>query len=90
MGSGTLDRTDFEILRILQKNAWTPNKQIADTVGLAPSSCHERIRHLRASGVIRGAHAQLEPRAIEGLDAARGIDGGARVHQARQVPEIGH
>src|SRR5215471_14959063 len=70
MGTGTLDRTDFEILRILQNNAWTPNKQIADTVGLAPSSCHERIRHLRASGVIRGAHAQLEPHAIGlGLEA---------------------
>jgi DNA-binding Lrp family transcriptional regulator len=59
-----LDHTDFEIIRILQKNAWTPNKQIAAAVRLAPSTCHERIRHLRASGVIRGAHAEIEPRAI--------------------------
>jgi DNA-binding Lrp family transcriptional regulator len=60
----TLDHTDFEIIRILQKNAWTPNKQIAAAVHLAPSTCHERIRHLRASGIIRGAHAEIEPHAI--------------------------
>lgn len=70
MNDPVLDHTDFEIIRILQKNAWTPNKQIAAAVRLAPSTCHERIRHLRASGVIRGAHAEIAPRAIGvGLDA---------------------
>jgi DNA-binding Lrp family transcriptional regulator len=70
MDSPILDHTDFAIIRILQKNAWTPNKQIAAAVRLAPSTCHERIRHLRASGVIRTAHAEIEPRAIGvGLEA---------------------
>jgi DNA-binding Lrp family transcriptional regulator len=70
MGVPTLDHTDFEILRILQKNAWTPNKQIAVAVRLAASTCHERIRHLRASGIILSAHAEIEPRAIGvGLEA---------------------
>ena len=65
-----LDHTDFEIVRILQKNAWAPNKQVAAAVRLASSTCHERIRHLRASGIIRGAHAEIEPRAIGvGLEA---------------------
>jgi DNA-binding Lrp family transcriptional regulator len=59
-----LDRIDFEIIRILQKNAWTPNKQIAAAVRLAPSTCHERIRHLLSSGLIRGAHAEIHPRGI--------------------------
>ena len=64
------DRTDSEIIHILQKNAWTPNKQIAAVVRLAPSTCHERIRHLRASGIIRGAHAEIDPRGIGvGLEA---------------------
>ena len=40
------------------------NKQIAAAVRLAPSTCHERVRNLRASGVIRGAHAEVDPRAI--------------------------
>jgi DNA-binding Lrp family transcriptional regulator len=59
-----LDRTDFELIRLLQNNAWMSNKQIAAAVRLAPSTCHERIRNLRASGVIRGAHAEVDPRAI--------------------------
>ncbi|MGS2724433.1 Lrp/AsnC family transcriptional regulator [Porticoccus sp. GXU_MW_L64] len=55
-----IDRTDFEILRALRKNARISNKELADTVGLAPSSCLARMRHLRASGVIRGYHAELD------------------------------
>ena len=42
----------------------TPNKQIAAAVRLAPATCHERIRQLRASGLIRGAHAEVNPRGI--------------------------
>jgi DNA-binding Lrp family transcriptional regulator len=59
-----LDRIDFEIIRLLQKNAWMSNKQIAAAVRLAPSTCHERIRNLQTSGVIRGAHADVDLRAV--------------------------
>lgn len=59
-----LDRTDFAILRLLMKDAWLSNKQIAAAVGLAPSSCHERIKSLRARGVLLGAHAEVNLRAI--------------------------
>lgn len=59
-----LDRTDFEIIRLLQKNVWLSNKQLAAAVGLAPSTCHERIKHLRASGVIRGAHVDVDLKAV--------------------------
>ena len=65
MASNTdLDRTDFAILRLLMKDAWLSNKQIADAVGLAPSSCHERIKSLRARGVLLGAHAEVNLPAI--------------------------
>lgn len=68
--SQPLDRTDFAILRLLQKNARMSNKQVAAAVGLAPSSCHERIRRLHESGVIRGAHAEIDPSAVGvGLEA---------------------
>ncbi|GLQ94411.1 Lrp/AsnC family transcriptional regulator [Dyella acidisoli] len=60
----TLDRIDFAILRLLMKDAWLSNKQIAATVGLAPSTCHERIKSLRARGVLRGAHAEVDLKAI--------------------------
>lgn len=59
-----LDRIDFAILGLLAKDAWLSNKQIAAAVGLAPSSCHERIKSLRARGVLLGAHAEVNLQAI--------------------------
>jgi DNA-binding Lrp family transcriptional regulator len=59
-----LDRIDCEIIRLLQKNARLSNKQIAAAVRLAPSTCHTRIKNLQTSGVIRGAHADVDLRAI--------------------------
>ena len=64
MAKASLDRTDREILRLLRKNARLSNKQIAAAVRLAPSSCHERIKNLETSGVIRGAHADIDLRAV--------------------------
>ncbi len=59
-----LDRTDIEILRLLQNDARLLNKQIAAAVGLAPSSCHERIRRLWRDGVITGTETRLDPQAL--------------------------
>jgi DNA-binding Lrp family transcriptional regulator len=59
-----LDRTDFEILALLQKNARLSNKEVAAAVGLAPSSTHERVRRLWEAGVLRGAHADVAPEAL--------------------------
>ena len=64
MANMSLDRTDFEIVRLLQKNARLSNKEIAAAVRLAPSTCHERIKNLQTSGVIRGAHADIDLRAV--------------------------
>ncbi len=55
-----LDRIDFELLRLLRQDARLSNKQLAASVGLAQSSCHERLRRLRANGVLAGAHARLD------------------------------
>jgi DNA-binding Lrp family transcriptional regulator len=66
----SLDRTDFGILRLLQNNASLSNKEIAASVGLAPSSAHERLKRLRDDGVLRGAHADVDPKAMGvGLEA---------------------
>lgn len=59
-----LDRTDIEILRLLQNDARLMNKQIAAAVGLAPSSCHERIRRLWREGVITGTETRVNPQAL--------------------------
>lgn len=65
-----LDRIDCEIIRALQNNARQTNKQLAETVNLAPSSCLERVRRLQADGVLRGFHAVVDPTALGiGLEA---------------------
>ena len=62
--AGDLDRTDLRILGLLQNNARVSNKELAAEVGLAESSCLERVRRLERRGVIRGAHAEVDPAAL--------------------------
>ncbi|WP_327720175.1 Lrp/AsnC family transcriptional regulator [Streptomyces sp. NBC_00490] len=54
-----MDELDTAILRHLQEDARQPNRAIAQKVGIAPSTCLERIRLLRRRGVIRGYHARV-------------------------------
>ncbi|MEM9291753.1 MAG: Lrp/AsnC family transcriptional regulator [Acidobacteriota bacterium] len=60
----TLDRIDHVLLKALQKNARLSNKELAAHAGIAPSTCHERLRRLDERGVIRGFHARLDPKAL--------------------------
>jgi Lrp/AsnC family leucine-responsive transcriptional regulator len=55
---------DTEIVKILQQNARISNAEIARKVGLAPSAVFERIRKLEEKGIIRGYHADVDPRAV--------------------------
>lgn len=65
-----LDRTDSAIVRALRENARLSNKELAAVVGLAPSTCHERVRRLVRRGVFLGFHADVQPKAIgAGLQA---------------------
>lgn len=59
-----LDRIDGQILAALQKNGRLSNKELAAQVGLAPSTCLERFRRLKALNLIRGIHAEIEPAAL--------------------------
>lgn len=59
-----LDRTDFDILDTLQKNAELTNKELAELVDLAPSSCLLRVRRLRRAGILKGSHAEVDPAAL--------------------------
>ena len=69
-----LDRIDFAILAILQKNGRISNKRLSERVGLAPSSCLERVRRLVRNGVVRGFRAEVEPASLGvGLQAIIGV-----------------
>ena len=55
-----LDRTDFQIVRLLRNNARLSNKELAAKVGLAPSTCLVRTRLLQQEGVITGFRAEVD------------------------------
>lgn len=59
-----LDDVDRRILAILHSDARISNSALADAVGIAPSTCHGRVRRLEDLGVIRGFHADIDPAAI--------------------------
>mgnify|MGYP001818649762 FL=1 len=60
----TLDRTDYQIVRLLRNNARLSNKQIAEKVGIAPSTCLVRTRMLQQTGAISGIKAEVNPAAL--------------------------
>ncbi|MET9796297.1 Lrp/AsnC family transcriptional regulator [Nocardiopsis alba] len=60
-----MDELDSVIIRELQLNARQTNRELARTVGVAPSTCLERVRSLVERGVIRGYHADIDPAALD-------------------------
>src|SRR3954468_15121127 len=55
-----LDPVDRAILRALQDDARQTNRDLAAAVHVSPSTSSERVRALRADGVIRGYHADID------------------------------
>ncbi len=49
---------------LLHGDARMPNSALAEAVGIAPSTCHGRVRRLHELGVIRGFYADIDPVAI--------------------------
>ena len=64
--SRALDSIDLDIIASLFEDARTTNKEIAKRVGLAPSSCWERINRLQADNIIQGASLQVDLNALGG------------------------
>ena len=60
----SIDRTDFEIIQLLRKNARMSNKELAYKIDMAPSSCLIRVRNLQSRGVLSGFHAEIDPAAL--------------------------
>jgi len=59
-----LDRSEKEILRILQREGRLSNVEVATRVGLSESPCLRRIRALEDSGVIDYYAAKINQRKI--------------------------
>lgn len=60
-----LDQIDLAILKTLQENGRISNADLADRVGLSPSSCSRRLDILEKSGVISGYHARVSHKALD-------------------------
>lgn len=60
----TPDRTDRRIIALLQNNARLSNRDLAAAVGIAPSTCWERVRRLEEEGVLHGSRVDVDPRAL--------------------------
>jgi DNA-binding Lrp family transcriptional regulator len=92
-----IDDVDRRILTALHADARIPNSALAEAVGIAPSTCHGRVRRLQDLGVIRGFHADIDPAAI-GLPLQAmisvSLQSGARgkirhfVQQIRRRPQV--
>ncbi len=92
-----LDDVDLTLVRLLRTDARMSNARLAEQAGIAPSTCVTRVRSLIERGVVRGFHADLDPRALGlGLEAliSVGIKSGARKavatfsEEMRALPEV--
>ena len=79
-----LDDTDVKLLEELQADARVSLAELGRRVGMSAPAVAERMRRLEEAGVIRGYHADIEPRAL-------GFDLGAVIRvrpHARQIPKV--
>lgn len=59
-----MDEIDRRLLNLLQEDASRTNTDLAEEVGLSPSSCLRRVRRLKSAGVIERVVALLSPARI--------------------------
>ena len=58
------DRTEREILGILQREGRISNVDLAERIGLSESPCFRRVKQLENSGAILGYSARLDQRSL--------------------------
>ena len=59
-----IDNFDVKILRLLQKNNYTPHREIGEQVGLSVASVQRRIKRMEVEGVIEAHVSMLNPEAV--------------------------
>lgn len=59
-----MDELDSALVAALQADGRRTNRELATELGVAPSTALERVRGLRARGVLTGTHATVDPAAI--------------------------
>ena len=61
-----LDEIDLRILTILFSDADITNKELAAQIGIAPSTCLERVKRMKHNGVIKNAFVDINFKTLGG------------------------
>ena len=60
-----LDKLDKRILREIQRDGTITNLELAERIGLSPSPCARRVKHLEDDGIILGRVTLLDPKKLD-------------------------
>ena len=55
-----IDEVDVRLIALLQNDARQTIKSLAEQLGIAASTCIERMRSLQIRGVVKGYHAEVD------------------------------
>lgn len=81
------DKTDLQILRLLQENGRITNLQLSSHIGLSPAPTLERVRKLENSGYIKSYHALVDEELL-GLGIKSFIQIQLDFHTHNAIPEF--
>jgi Lrp/AsnC family transcriptional regulator, leucine-responsive regulatory protein len=91
-----IDQFDEKLLRGLQRNARATSLELADVVGLSPSSCQRRQHELEQRGIVRGYRAEIDPAALgqaftvfAAVQLQRHERSAGRSHRCRRLSGLG-
>ncbi|HYJ64557.1 MAG TPA: Lrp/AsnC family transcriptional regulator [Parafilimonas sp.] len=91
----TLDKTDLNILRLMQSNARIANIDLARELNMAPSAVLERVKKLEQKKVILQYTARLNPSPLQQkllafifMKAADGLGSSATGKELAKIPEV--
>lgn len=57
----TIDRIDWKILRLLQRDGRMSNAELAEAAGVSAATCHRRTQRLNELGYLEGTRGLVDP-----------------------------
>ena len=91
----TIDDVDRKLIAALQEDAGQSYAALGQAVGLSAGSAHERVRKLRAAGVIRRTTVEVDPAAVGHavlafvlLEANAWMGDEATLHALEKIPAV--
>lgn len=86
-----MDEIDLEIVRMLERNARVPFKEIAAKLGVSEGTVHNRVKRMQDEGAIKGYSAKVDPTKL-GMDLSAVIGlrvaGGHLVEVEQEISKI--